>query len=222
MYNLETNIIVYSIIFFLLSYLLGSIPFGLIVTKLYGTKDIRKIGSGNIGATNVLRTGQKGLAVITLILDGFKGYLSVSIVYLLTKVFLVNEIELNSTAFNFYFISLSGLSAVLGHCFPIWLKFRGGKGVATGFGVFLALNPEIVFIVLIIWILVFLLLKISSLSSLISFITLPILFFVLKNNMSFLIVSILISTIVIFKHKENILRLIKKEEPKFKNNIDKF
>ena len=120
---------------FIFGYFLGSIPFGLILTKISGLGDIRKIGSGNIGATNVLRTGNKKIALFTLLLDGGKGAVAI---YLIT-IILPKVFDNNYNMIEFYQCTVA-ISAVVGHCFPIWLRFKGGKGVATGFGVILSLS----------------------------------------------------------------------------------
>ena len=133
----DLNYVVLASIF-LFGYFLGSIPFGLILTKISGLGDIRKIGSGNIGATNVLRTGNKKLALFTLLLDGGKGAIAIYLITIIsTKVF-----NNNFDIVEFYQCTIA-ISAVIGHCFPIWLRFKGGKGVATGFGVILSLNLNI-------------------------------------------------------------------------------
>ena len=215
MSNVIENLNTIIIVSFIIGYFLGSIPFGLIITNFYGLQDIRKTGSGNIGATNVLRTGKKGLALITLILDFLKGYLSI----LLASIFLnqlifdnVEEIK-NSTLLV---ISLTGFFSVIGHSFPIWLNFKGGKGVATGFGVLFAFDPLVGAITLSTWITIFYFFKISSLSSLISFIISPLIMFLNKNDNILIYVFAAITLIILIKHKENIVRLIKKEEPIFK------
>ena len=136
----------------IIPYLIGSIPFGLIFSKLNGYGDIRKIGSGNIGATNVLRTGNKKLALLVLICDGFKGYLSV----ILVTIFLSNNYSEISLCIAIIFV-------IIGHCFPIWLKFKGGKGVATILGCLLALSLFLGTIILISWLLIALIFKKSSL-----------------------------------------------------------
>ena len=152
------------------SYLLGSIPFGLLFSKIFGLGDIRNVGSGNIGATNVLRTGNKFLAIATLFLDLLKGYISVYITM-------------------FYFESLTSLSALIcfiGHIFPIWLKFKGGKGVATYLGVILALSYKFFLVFGISWISLSLLFRFASLSSMISslIVFLCAYFFEINNNLS--------------------------------------
>ena len=215
MYSIIENLNTVIIISFFFGYFLGSIPFGLIITKLYGIQDIRKTGSGNIGATNVLRTGKKGLALITLILDFLKGYLS----FYLTTIYLNQLIFDNVEDIKNYallVISFTGFFSVVGHSFPIWLKFKGGKGVATGFGVLFSFDPLIGTVTLSIWISVFYFFKISSLSSIISFIISPLLIFVNKNETILVYVCTAITLIILIKHKDNISRLIKKEESIFK------
>ena len=197
------------------SYLLGSIPFGFIVSKLNGIKDIRKFGSGNIGATNVLRTGKKKLALLTLILDSLKGYLSVVIIDIIFNFQILTNYLYLINDYKFVLISFAGFFSIFGHCFPLWLKFKGGKGVATGFGVILAFDPLLGGINLLIWLLTFLFTKISSLSAIIAFFFVPFFFIFYVNNLILNCTSILISLLICFKHKENIIRLINKEEKKF-------
>ena len=215
-FNLSIEFTLVVLILILVGYLLGSIPFGLLITKFFGTEDIRNIGSGNIGATNVLRTGKKWLAFLTLILDGFKGYFSI----FLTTIFLNN---LNEISFFFVqihsknlIISFVSFFSIIGHCFPIWLKFKGGKGVATGFGVLLYFDVLIAFCFLIFWVLIFLAFRISSLSSLITFLLVPAVLFYFQKDFSFVIATFGISIIVFLKHKDNIIRLIRQEEKTFK------
>ena len=173
-------------------YFFGSIPFGLLLTKFAGEGDIRKIGSGNIGATNVLRTGHKSLAAATLILDAGKGAFCVYIIGLyLPDIYL----------------GIAGASAVVGHCYPIWLKFSGGKGVATGLGIIAMLSPISGFLFIITWIIIAFLFKYSSLSALLAFFVSSISsFFVERSDIS---IAILFMTLItFFRHKENIKRLI--------------
>ena len=179
------------------SYIVGSIPFGLIVTKIFLKKDIREIGSGNIGATNVLRTGKKILGLTTLLLDGLKSYISVVI-----------------TANHFPdYIFLSALLCILGHIFPIWLQFKGGKGIAVYLGVLFALSFHLGFIFVVMWIIILYLTKYSSLSSLISSFIIFLYSIILKNfNLSLFFFIILI--IVIYTHRENISRIKEKTENK--------
>jgi glycerol-3-phosphate acyltransferase PlsY len=186
-------------IIFLYSYLIGSIPFGLIITKIFLKKDIRDIGSGNIGATNVLRTGKKSLAVLTLLLDVFKGYFVV---------------HFTSIYFN-NFVYLSALICFVGHIFPLWLKFKGGKGVATYVGIILALSFKLAIIFAISWLMILFLFRYSSLSSVIS--TLFIFLFSLSiNSYSLSSYLFMVFIIILFTHRENIVRLKNKTENKIK------
>ena len=179
------------------SYILGSIPFGLLLTKFFLKKDIRKIGSGNIGATNVLRTGKKSLGIATLILDGLKAYISV----LITLIFFPD------------YIYLSALLCFLGHVFPIWLKFKGGKGIAVYLGILFAFSIYLGFIFIVIWIFVLYFSKYSSLSSLIS--TLVIFLYSINlNNFDMSLLFFMVLIIVIYTHRENISRLRDKTENK--------
>ena len=181
-----------------ISYLLGSIPFGLILTKLFLKKDIREIGSGNIGATNVLRSGNKLIGYLTLVLDILKAIIPVIYIKF-------NHPEL---------IYISSLSVFLGHVFPLWLKFKGGKGVATYVGILFSLNLIYGFIFCISWLLTFFLSKYSSLSSLIASLIVPIyLFFVNGEQIIFFII---LFVLIFYTHRENIKRLKNKEESKSK------
>ena len=183
----------FAIIF---SYLLGSIPFGLILTKLFLKKDIRKIGSGNIGATNVLRSGNKLIGYLTLFFDILKAVIPV--VY----------IKLNYPDL----IYISSLSVFLGHVFPIWLKFKGGKGVATYVGILFSINLILGFMFCISWLLVFLLSKYSSLSSLVASLSVPL--FIFFTNGEQIIFFIILFVLIFYTHRENIKRLKNKEESK--------
>ena len=205
----DHSYLLFLTIFFLFGYFMGSIPFGLLLTKISGLGDIRNIGSGNIGATNVLRTGNKKIALLTLILDGSKGTLAIYIVNIYTSF-----IELDYSNNIDFFQSVVAVSAVIGHCFPIWLNFKGGKGVATGFGAIIFLNISVGVIALLIWVLIAKLFKISSLSALISYFFIPILMFFFASENTFLVASLLISLICFLKHKENIKRLINRSEVK--------
>jgi glycerol-3-phosphate acyltransferase PlsY len=179
------------------SYILGSIPFGLVLTKIFLKKDIREIGSGNIGATNVLRAGKKTLGIATLLLDALKAYASVLI-----------TLNLSSD-----YVYLSALLCFLGHIFPIWLKFNGGKGIAVYLGVLFAFSIYLGFIFIVSWIIVLYLSKYSSLSSLIS--TLVIfLYSIILNNFNMSLFFFIILIIVIYTHKENISRIKDKTENK--------
>ncbi len=187
-------------------YLLGSIPFGLLLTKMAGLGDIRTIGSGNIGATNVLRTGRKGLAAATLLLDGGKGVLAVLVFWLLFGV----------TASLF-----AGLGALLGHLFPVWLRFKGGKGVATALGVMLAVKLPLGVIACLTWLAAAFLFRMSSLAALLAMAVATLcawaFAFTLDQRWSTVEIAILltvISVLVFAKHHENIGRLLKGTEPK--------
>ena len=181
------------------SYLIGSIPFGLILTKLFLNKDIRKIGSGNIGATNALRTGNKLIGYTTLILDIAKAIIPVIYV-----------------KFNYPdIIYIASLCAFLGHVFPIWLKFRGGKGVATYVGILFSINIILGFIFVVIWVFIFLLSKYSSLSSIIASISVPI-YILITGQLNDAIFFAIMFILIFFTHRENIKRLKNKEESKTK------
>ena len=182
----------------LISYLFGSIPFGYLFTKILLKKDIRSVGSGNIGATNVLRTGNKSLGYLTLILDIAKAV--VPVIYI---------------KFNYPdLVFISALCAFLGHLFPIWLKFKGGKGVATFVGILISINIYYALVFGIVWTLTFLISRYSSLSSLFASISIPI--YLLIINQSNIIFFIIMFVLIFYTHRENIKRLINKEETKSK------
>ena len=191
---MDMNLIIVAVY----SYLLGSIPFGLILTKIFLKKDIRKIGSGNIGTTNVLRTGNKFLAIITLMLDLLKGYFSIIITF---------------TYFENH-ISYSALICFIGHIFPIWLKFKGGKGVATYLGVILALSYKFFLIFGITWLVLSFLFRYASLSSIISSLIVFVYSYFFINNFS--LILFIFFVIIIYTHRENIVRLKNSEESKIK------
>lgn len=198
----------------IICYLIGSIPFGLILTKLFDNNDLRNIGSGNIGATNVLRTGNKTLALLTLILDLSKSFIPLFIFFKLYPHPIINDFFNLIIVDKIFLILVFGYFFVLGHCFPIWLKFKGGKGIATSLGVILSIDFLIGLCLLTIWILVFLIFKISSLSALISSTSFPILIFFKYEKVNLLYLSILLTIFVFFTHRANIIRLLKKEEKK--------
>ena len=193
MLNLEIILII------LISYLFGSIPFGLILTKIFIGKDIRNIGSGNIGATNVLRSGNKLVGYLTLILDILKAVIPILFI-------------------KFYYsdqLYLASLSVFIGHVFPVWLKFRGGKGVATYVGILFCLNYLSGLVFCIIWLLIFFIFKYSSLSSMISSFCIPIFqyFFISDPFYYFYFIMFIM---IFYTHRENIKRLINKTESKTK------
>ncbi|CAI3926234.1 Phospholipid biosynthesis protein PlsY [Commensalibacter communis] len=189
----------------LISYLIGSIPFGMLISQLGGMGDIRKIGSGNIGATNVLRTGNKKLAALTLLCDMGKGTFAVACGYIFGLA------NLNPA------ISIAAICVVLGHCFPIWLGFKGGKGVATGLGAALALTPISGALCCAIWLLGAKLSKISSMGALSAFIAWPLLVMIESQfdlKAPLLFPSLIISLLVIWRHHANIQRLMDGTEPR--------
>ena len=188
-------------IFFIgiISYLMGSIPFGFILTKIFLKKDIRDIGSGNIGATNALRTGNKSIGYTTLILDILKAIIPVIYV----KIFYQD------------FLYVASLCAFLGHVFPVWLKFKGGKGVATYVGILFAINIYFGVIFIISWFIIFFISKYSSLSSLVGAASIPIYLLILAQ-FDQVIFFIIMFVLIFFTHRENVKRLKNKEETKTK------
>ena len=191
---MDINLIIVTVY----SYLLGSIPFGLVLTKIFLKKDIREIGSGNIGTTNVLRTGKKSLAVTTLMLDLLKGYFSI----IITVTYFEN------------LISYSALICFIGHIFPVWLKFKGGKGVATYLGVILALSYKFFLIFGIAWLVLSFLFRYASLSSIISSLIVFVYSYFFINNFS--LILFIFFVIIVYTHRENIVRLKNSEESKIK------
>ena len=186
-------------------YLLGSIPFGLLATRLGGAGDIRKIGSGNIGATNVLRTGRRGLAAATLVLDAAKGAAAV----LIARYFWGNDAAL-----------IAGVLAFLGHCFPVWLNFKGGKGVAVFIGVLLGLAWPVGVIFCLVWLVIAFAQRYSSLAALTAAVTAPIFAYVIGlydsavDGPKLAAVTAVLALILVFNHRANIGRLLSNTEPK--------
>ena len=183
----------------LVSYLFGSIPFGLVLTKIFLKKDIRKIGSGNIGATNVLRAGNKILGYSTLVLDILKAVLPILYIK-----FFMND-----------YLYISALSIFIGHVFPIWLKFKGGKGVASYLGILCCLDIFTALIFGVVWISIFILFKFSSLSSLLASLTIPIFQFFYNSNSDYYFYFMMF-ILIFFTHRENIKRLRNNTESKSK------
>ena len=183
----------------IISYLMGSIPFGLILTKIFLKKDIREIGSGNIGATNALRTGNKLIGYSTLILDVLKAIVPVLYV----------KINLPDAVY------VSALCAFIGHVFPVWLKFKGGKGVATYLGILFSLNIIFGLVFGICWLIIFFISKYSSLASLIGSLSIPVYILIMEDleNVFFYVIMFIL---IFFTHRENIKRLKNKEETKTK------
>ena len=193
MLNVELFLII------LVSYLFGSIPFGLLLTKIFLKKDIREIGSGNIGATNVLRAGNKILGYSTLVFDILKAVLPI----LYIKFFMSD------------YLYISALSIFIGHVFPIWLRFKGGKGVASYLGILCCLDIFTALIFVVIWIFVFVLFKFSSLSSLLASLTIPIFHFFYNSNSDYYFYFMMF-ILIFFTHRENIKRLRNNTESKSK------
>ncbi|MDG2521806.1 glycerol-3-phosphate 1-O-acyltransferase PlsY [Caulobacter segnis] len=189
-------------------YLLGSIPFGLIATRLGGAGDIRKIGSGNIGATNVLRSGRKDLAAITLMGDAGKGVLAV---------FLARWLTNDSAAM----VALAGGAAFLGHLFPVWLGFKGGKGVATFYGVLLAAAWPIGVMAAVTWLAMAAIFRISSLAALTATALAPLFALATDSGWPMVGLTLFMAVLVFIRHHENISRLMKGQEPKIGSKKDK-
>jgi len=181
------------------SYLMGSIPFGYILTKIFLKKDIREIGSGNIGATNVLRTGNKSIGYLTLTFDILKAAIPVLFIKL-------NYPDL---------IHISALSVFIGHVFPIWMKFKGGKGVATYVGILFCISFNLGIVFIISWLIIFFISKYSSLGSILSSLIIPIFVF-FNSNYEIEYFFIIMFVFILYTHKENVKRLINKEESKTK------
>jgi len=179
-------------------YLLGSIPFGMVITKVMGLGNLREIGSGNIGATNVLRTGNKSAAAATLIFDAGKGAVAV----LIARAFIGEDAA-----------QIAGLAAFLGHLFPIWLGFRGGKGVATFLGILLALNWIVGLAACATWLVVVLFFRISSLGGLSAAALAPI-WIIIQGDTKTILLAILLGLLVFIRHRENIKRILAGTEPK--------
>ena len=189
-----------------ISYCIGSLSFAIIVSKFMNLSDPRSYGSNNAGATNVMRSGNKKAAAYTLIGDLLKG----TFVVLVVKSLYNSNIDGNTIA------ALSGVFVVIGHIYPVFFKFKGGKGVATAFGVMLGFNPILALLLAVTWIVVFKISKISSLSALIATILSPVYAFLLMGNNTYCGAVLVIAFFVLYKHKENIFRLFSGEEHKFK------
>jgi glycerol-3-phosphate acyltransferase PlsY len=188
------------------SYLLGSVPSGLLLTKYAGLGDIRNIGSGNIGATNVLRTGNKKLALLTLLCDVLKGVIAVTIAKLIG---------------GYWIVVFSAMAAVIGHVFPVWLQFKGGKGVATALAVYWIAYWPLGLFACLVWLAMFYIGRMSSLASISAMILSPVIALFFGGGGMFLM-SVVIGGIVIYRHKENIERLMRGQEPtvEFGKNSD--
>ena len=197
-----------ALIVAVIAYLLGSIPFGFLLVRIFRKEDIRTVGSGNIGATNVVRSGAKGLGALTFLLDAAKGYVAVFPAHWHFGVWFFGQ--------NVY--ALAALFAVLGHMYPVWLRFKGGKGVATAFGVFLALSPQAALAGLAIFVVVLLIWRYVSLASIVSAIAFPIAALLIARGQRtplFTAVVVFVPLLVIVKHRQNIARLLKGAEYRF-------
>lgn len=199
-------VLFYQILFLILAYFIAAIPFGLIITKLFAGIDVREGGSKNIGATNVVRLAGKKLGLATLLLDGAKGWLMVIIAS-----FLFQE-----TSFLYLYLSLVALTCVLAHVYPIYLNFKGGKGVATAIAVLLALDLNMGTVAIIMWLLTFVISRISSVSSLMAIFSAIIYSIVYFESYVQVAFSIILFALIAYRHKENILRLKNGEEKKAK------
>lgn len=187
-----------------IAYLLGSIPFGYILVLLFRKQDIRTTGSGNIGATNVVRSGAKGLGILTLLLDAAKGFAAV-------------VVALHFSGGSYDYAALAAVTAMLGHVFPVWLRFRGGKGVATALGVFLALCWPAALCALAVFVVIVVLTRYVSLASIVGAATMPVFVLLFSSYRSPAFVSSILfaALLVIIKHRENIARLKAGNEHKF-------
>ncbi len=195
-------------IYFIMAYLIGSISFAIIVSNYFKLQDPRSYGSQNAGATNVMRSGNKKAALFTLIGDCLKGTLVVYLVALIAKRYYHHEIAE-------YIIAMSGFFVIVGHIYPIFFKFKGGKGVATALGVILGFNPLCALLALVSWFIVFKLSKISSLAAIVTIMITPVYAYIIMGNDVYFGVILLISTLVLYQHKSNIVKLINKSEYKF-------
>ena len=203
------NLVMDTLLALVFGYLLGSIPFGLLLAFAAGKGDVRKIGSGNIGATNVLRTGSKGLAALTLLLDLAKGFFAV---FLAWQFFPLDPAAAPGNAW-FGFSQMAALGAVLGHCFPVWLKFKGGKGVATNAGVAFGLAWPIGLAYALVWIAMLAIFRISSLAGM-SAVVAAVVAAVVVGALNFVPVLAIIALLVLWLHRENIARLKAGSEPR--------
>ncbi len=191
------NLIFLNFFIILISYLFGSIPSGYILTKYFSKIDITKEGSGNIGATNVLRSGSKRLAIFTLLLDASKGIIPIII--------------FNDSTFS---LILAGLSSFIGHNYPIWLKFNGGKGIATYLGISFAVSLKLGLIFILIWLITALISKTSSISSLLTIFLIPFISLLILDDKLISLLFLILTSIAFYRHRSNIKRIINGNEPK--------
>ena len=196
----------------IVGYLLGSIPFGYLLTKWVGAGDVREIGSGNIGATNVLRTGRKGLAAATLLLDALKGAAAVLAVFVVFAMFAPAPFTLSDaeraaiTGTAIWSAGVAAIAAMVGHCFPVWLRFKGGKGVATFLGIEFMLFPIGALVFAVIWLGSAYFTRYSSLAALLAVGTAPVIVFILGDRRTALVLLVM-AAVVYYRHSENISRL---------------
>lgn len=208
---------IHTLLIVVVSYLLGSIPFGYLLVRVFRGQDVRQTGSGNIGATNVARTGSKGLAIATLVLDALKGYLAVAHVFFLAAHHPENLPDYGPHSV-YILAALAGFCAILGHMFPVWLRFKGGKGVATGVGAFLALAPLAVAVVLAVFVAIVATTRYVSLGSIVGSLAFPVAAWWLNPQTRSVTILLLISAsslLIIIRHKDNIRRLLAGNENRF-------
>ena len=191
----------------IIAYLIGSIPFGYLIVRAKGGGDVRETGSGGTGATNVSRRAGKAAGIVTLLLDALKGFIAIQIAYVL-----LNGVEPTLAS---WFVSAAAVAALLGHVFPVWLAFRGGKGVATGVGVFLALAPVAVLIAAVVFVVVVFLTKYVSLGSMAAAVTIPVYVWLREPAPALLIVAVVGALLIVFAHRGNIARLLSGTESRF-------
>ena len=207
----------YALIFAIVSYLLGSIPFGYLLVRAFRGEDVRRTGSGNIGATNVARTGSKWLALATLLLDGLKGYIAVAHVFFWARHYPA-EVPRGGSHTVFAFAAFAGFCAIVGHMFPIWLRFKGGKGVATAVGSFLGIAPAAVGVALLLFGIIVAFTRYVSLGSILGAAIFPIAACWLEPRarsagvLGFMVAS---SLLIVIRHKDNIRRLLAGNESRF-------
>ncbi len=204
-------IYLYQIIFLVFTYFVCAIPFGLVLAKIFGKQDIREAGSGNIGATNVARVLGKKFGLATLILDGVKG----AIMVIAARYLFVDAKSLN------IFLSLVGSVAVVAHIFPVYLNFKGGKGVATSLAVLLAINPAVGSVGCLAWIIIFAFTKTSAIASLAAALIAVCFTFYSHAFIEEILLSVFLATLIFIRHKENIDRILNGKEHKFKNNAQR-
>ena len=207
----------HTLLIIVVSYLLGSIPFGYLLVRIFRGQDVRQTGSGNIGATNVARTGSKGLAIATLLLDALKGYLAVAHVFFFAAHH-PNHMPDYGPHSVYILAALAALFAIIGHMFPVWLRFQGGKGVATAVGAFLGIAPLAIVVVLVVFVAIVAITRYVSLGSIVGAVAFPIAAWWLEPETRSPIIMLLISAsslLIIVRHKDNVRRLLAGNENRF-------